>query len=153
PGCPSRRRNACVAPGGRSTTCAMARTAAGPWVLGLAAIGLLLVPPLGCGEAPPARAPASTAHPTARALAPRAPAPTASAAEPASPAAKPHRFAVAAENATAMRVAMDVLEQGGSAVDAAIAGVLTTGVTQPVSIGIGGGGFAVVWDAKTKAIT
>jgi gamma-glutamyltranspeptidase/glutathione hydrolase len=63
-----------------------------------------------------------------------------------------HRFAVAAESSTAASVAMEVLGRGGSAVDAAIAGVLTSGVTHPVSSGIGGGGFAVVWDAKERRV-
>jgi len=66
---------------------------------------------------------------------------------------KPHRFAVASENATVSRVAMDVLEKGGNAADAAIAAILTEGVVQPVSSGIGGGGFAVVWDAQAKKVT
>jgi len=69
------------------------------------------------------------------------------------PAPKPHRFAVASENATASRIAMDVLEKGGSAADAAVAGVLAVGVAQPVSSGLGGGGFAVIWDAAAKNIT
>jgi gamma-glutamyltranspeptidase/glutathione hydrolase len=64
-----------------------------------------------------------------------------------------HRFAVAAESATAARVAREVLLRGGSAADAAIAGVLTSGVTHPVSSGLGGGGFAVVWDAKSRKIS
>jgi gamma-glutamyltranspeptidase / glutathione hydrolase len=63
-----------------------------------------------------------------------------------------HKYAVAAENATATTIAMDVLAKGGSAVDAAIAGALAIGVVHPVSSGIGGGGFAVVWDAKKKEI-
>ena len=44
-------------------------------------------------------------------------------------------------------------EHGGSAADAAVAGVLTIGVTQPVSSGIGGGGFALVWDAEDQGVT
>ncbi len=63
-----------------------------------------------------------------------------------------HKYAVASENATATTIAMDVLVKGGSAVDAAIAGALAIGVVHPVSSGIGGGGFAVVWDAKKKEI-
>ncbi|AKT43962.1 uncharacterized protein CMC5_081990 [Chondromyces crocatus] len=48
---------------------------------------------------------------------------------------------------------MDVLGKGGNAVDGAIAGLLAIGVSQPVSSGIGGGGFALVWNAKERKAT
>jgi gamma-glutamyltranspeptidase/glutathione hydrolase len=104
--------------------------------------------PAGCGAdplPPPVPPPTATAEPPPPAP---EPAPTAAPAPP----PKPHRFAVAAESATAAKIAMEVLEHGGNAVDAAVTGVLVGGVTHPVSSGIGGGGFAVIWDAKTKQI-
>jgi len=126
-----------------------------------AALALLVaVPGSGCSSAPDARSPDET---TAKAP-PPAPTPaappsslipqgTAEAPAPAAPAAKAkHKYAVATENATASAIAMDVLARGGSAVDAAIAGALAIGVVHPVSSGLGGGGFATVYDAKTKEI-
>lgn len=61
--------------------------------------------------------------------------------------------AVATENATASHVAMDVLARGGRAADAAVAAAFALGVAVPVSSGIGGGGVAVAWDARTKKVT
>jgi gamma-glutamyltranspeptidase/glutathione hydrolase len=60
------------------------------------------------------------------------------------------KFAVAAENEASARAGMQILEQGGSAIDAAIAVSAMLGVTAPVSCGLGGGGFAVVYDAAEK---
>lgn len=58
-----------------------------------------------------------------------------------------------AENETAAETALAVLEAGGNAADAAVAGVLAAGVVQPVSSGLGGGGFALVWDAQSHTVT
>jgi gamma-glutamyltranspeptidase / glutathione hydrolase len=52
----------------------------------------------------------------------------------------------------ATRVAIDVLRHGGNAVDAAVAAAATLGVTEPFSAGLGGGGFLVFYNARTKTV-
>ena len=52
----------------------------------------------------------------------------------------------------ASQVAIDVLKKGGSAIDAAIAANAVLGLVEPVSCGIGGDLFAIVWDPKTRAL-
>ncbi len=57
---------------------------------------------------------------------------------------------VAAENPLAADVGADVLREGGSAVDAAVATAFAACVLEPSSCGIGGGGFLVLWDPAAR---
>ncbi|HEU4425067.1 MAG TPA: gamma-glutamyltransferase [Pilimelia sp.] len=60
--------------------------------------------------------------------------------------------AVATVDATATAVGLDVLRRGGNAVDAAVAAAAALGVTEPFSAGIGGGGFFVFYDARSRTV-
>jgi gamma-glutamyltranspeptidase/glutathione hydrolase len=60
--------------------------------------------------------------------------------------------AVATISERASHSAMEILNKGGNAIDAAVAAAATLGVTDPFSCGIGGGGFMVIYLAKEKRV-
>ena len=64
----------------------------------------------------------------------------------------PRELFVAAANPHAARAGMAVLEQGGSAVDAAVAIQAVLSLVEPQSSGIGGGAFLLVYDAQAKRL-
>jgi gamma-glutamyltranspeptidase/glutathione hydrolase len=60
--------------------------------------------------------------------------------------------AVTSVDPEASAAGLQVLKDGGNAVDAAIATAATLGVTEPYSTGIGGGGYFVYYDARSGQV-
>ena len=61
-------------------------------------------------------------------------------------------FMVAAANPHAVQVGYDVLKQGGSAIDAAVAVQMMLNLVEPQSSGLGGGAFLVYWDNESGTL-
>ena len=59
---------------------------------------------------------------------------------------------VATSHPMAAQIGLDVLKNGGNAIDAAIATSAAMGLMEPMSCGMGGDLFAIVWDAKTQKL-
>jgi gamma-glutamyltranspeptidase/glutathione hydrolase len=68
------------------------------------------------------------------------------------PVASGYGGAVVSDTIESTQAGIDVLKKGGTAADAAVAVAATLGVTDPYVAGLGGGGYFVYYDARTRQV-